>query len=71
MVMANVKPTDISYAMFVNRLTQNAVKTTQIQSLWYKEIARIDPTLKNLNHVPAYITVVNESSQRLFSSLTL
>jgi hypothetical protein len=71
MAMANVKPTDISYAMFVNRLTQNAVKTTQIHSWWFKEIARIDPTLRNLDPAPAYITVVNESSQRLFSSLTL
>jgi hypothetical protein len=71
MVMANVKPTDISYAMFVNRLTQNAVKTTQIHSWWFKEIPRIDPTLRNLDPAPAYITVVNESSQRLFSSLTL
>ena len=71
MVMARVKPIAINYVMFVNRVATNAVKTAQIHSWWYEEIARIDPAQRNSDPPRAHISVVNESSQRLFSSLTL
>jgi len=71
MVMAHVKPIAINYAMFVNHFAKNAVKTAQIHSWWYEEIARIDPAKRNSDPPCAYISVVNELSQRLFSSLTL
>jgi len=71
MVMARVKPIAINYAMFVNPFATNAVKTTQIHSWWYEEITRIDPAQRNSDPPCAYISVVNELSQRLFSSLTL
>jgi len=47
MVMADVKPIAINYAMFVNPFATNAVKTAQIHSWWYEEIARIDPAQRN------------------------
>jgi len=71
MVMARVKPIPIDNAMFVNPFATNAVKTAQIHSWWYEEIARIDPAQRNSHPPRAYISVVNELSQRLFSSLTL
>jgi len=71
MVMACVKPIAINYVMFVNLLAKNAVKTPQIHSWWYEEIARIDPAQRNSDPVRAYISVVNESSQPSFWSLTL
>jgi len=71
MVMARVKPIAINYAMFVNPFATNVVKTAQIHSWWYEEIARIDPAQRNSDPPRAYISVVNELSQRLFSSLTL
>jgi len=46
-VMAGVNPIAINYAMFVNPFGTNAVKTAQIHSLQYKEIARIDPVQRN------------------------
>jgi len=71
LVMARVKPIAINFAMFVNLFATNVVKTTQIHSWWYEEIARIDPAQRNSDPPCAYISVVNESSQQLFSSLTL
>jgi hypothetical protein len=71
MVMACVKPIAINYTMFVNPFATNAVKTAQIHRWWYEEIARIDPAQRNSNPPCAYISVVNELSQILFSSLTL
>jgi len=70
MVMAHVKPIANNYAMFVNPLATNAVKTAQIHSWWYEEIAWIDPAQRNSDPPHAYISVVNELSSRLFSSLT-
>lgn len=43
MGMACVMPIGINYVMFVNLFATNAVKTPQIHSWWYKDIARIDP----------------------------
>jgi hypothetical protein len=71
MVMAHVKPIVINYAIFVNPFATNAVKTTHIHSWWYEEIARIDGAQRNSDPPCAYVSVVNESSQQLFSSLTL
>jgi len=70
MVMAHVKPIANNYAMFVNPLATNAVKTAQIHSWWYEEIAWIDPAQRNSDPPDAYISVVDELSSRLFSSLT-
>jgi hypothetical protein len=63
MVMARVKPIAMNYAMFVNPFATNAVKTAQIHSWWYEEIARIDPAQRNSDPPRAYISVVNELSQ--------
>jgi len=71
MVMARVKHIAIDYVMFVNPFATNAVKTAQIHSWWYEEIARIDPAQRNSDPPRAYISVLNELSQRWFSSLTL
>jgi len=71
MVMARVKPLAINYAMFVNPFATNAMKTAQIHSWRYEEIARIDPAHGNSNPPRAYISMVNELSRRWFSSLTL
>jgi hypothetical protein len=56
MVMARVKPIAINYAMFVNPFAMNAVKTAQIHSWWYAEIARIDPAQRNSDPPCAYIS---------------
>jgi hypothetical protein len=71
MVMARVKPIAINYAMFVNPFATNGVKTAQIHSWWYEEITRIDPAQRNSDPPRAYVSVINELSQPLFSSLTL
>jgi hypothetical protein len=66
-----VKPIVIDYAMFVIHFAPNVAMTTQIYSWWYGEIARIDPAQRNSDPSHAYISVVNELSQWLFSSLRL
>jgi hypothetical protein len=71
MVMARVKPIAINFARFGNPFATNAVKTAQIHSWWYEEIARIDPAQRNSDSPRAYISGVNELSHRLFSSLTI
>jgi len=71
MVMACVKPVAINYGIFVNPFATNAVKTAQIASCWYEDIARINPAQRNSYPPHAFISVVNELSQQLFSSLTL
>jgi len=71
MVMARIKPIAINYTIFGYSFATNAVKTTHIHSWWYEQIARIDPAQRNSDPPHAYISVVNESSQQLFSSLTL
>jgi len=71
MVMARVKPIAINSGIFVNPFATNVVKTSQIHSWWYEEIARIDLAQRNSDPPGAFISVVNELSQRLFSSLTL
>ena len=71
MIIALVKPIAINYAMIVNPFAMNAVKTAKIHSWRYDEIARIDPAQRNSDPPRAYIAVVNESSERLFSSLIL
>jgi len=71
MVMACVKPTVINYAKCVNPFATNTVKTAQIHSWWYEEITRIDPAQRKSDPPRAYISVVNELSERLFPSLTL
>jgi len=71
MVMAHVKPIAMNHAIFLNLFATNAVRTPQNQRWLYKEIARIDPAQSISDPVCAYILVVNESSQRLFSLLTL
>jgi len=63
MIMACVKPIARRYEMFVNPFATNAVKTTQIHSWWYEEIARMDPAQRNSDPPHAYISVVNEPSQ--------
>lgn len=42
MVMAHVTPIAIHYLMYVNPFATYAVKTAQIYSWWYVEIAQID-----------------------------
>jgi len=69
--MACVKPIAINSVMLVNPFATNAVKTAQIHSWWYEEIARIDPAQRNSDPPRTYISVVNELSQLLFSLLTL
>ena len=61
----------INYVMFVISFAMNVVKPAHIHSYWYEEIARIDPAQRNSHPPCAYISVLNKSSQRLCSSLTL
>jgi len=63
MVKAPVKPIAINQPMMVNPFAMNAVKTPQIHSWWYEEIARIDPAQTNSDPPCAYSSGVNESSQ--------
>jgi len=65
MGMACVMPIGINYVMFVNLFATNAVKTPQIHSWWYGKIARIYPEQRNSDPPHAYMSVVDESSQRL------
>jgi len=71
MVMACVNLIAINYVMFVNPIATRVVKTAQIHSWWYEDKARIDPAQRMTDPPRAYISVVNESSQWLFSLLTL
>ena len=71
MFMALVQLYAIHYAMLVNSFGPNGSKTAQIDSSWYEEIAMIDPAQRNSDHPDDYISVVNESSQQLYSLLTL
>jgi len=71
MVVAHVKPIAINFAMFVNPFATNAVKTTQIHTWWYEEIARFYSAQRNSDPARAYISVVNELSQQMCSMLAL
>jgi len=71
MVMACVKPIAINYAVFVHPFAMNAVKTAQIHCWWYEQIPMIDPAQRNSDPPHAYISVIKELSQQVFSSLTL
>jgi len=71
MVMAHVTPIGINYVWFVNPFAINAVKTTLIHSWWYEDIARFNPSQRKSDVPYANISEVNQSSQRVFSSLTL
>jgi len=62
-VMARVKPIAINYAIFVNPFATYVVKTAQIHSWWYEEIAWIVPAQRNSSLPHAYISVLNEWSQ--------
>jgi len=55
MDMACVKPIGINYAMFMNPFAMNAVKTAQIYSWWYEEIAKADQAQRNSDPPRAYI----------------
>jgi hypothetical protein len=46
-VIACVKAVAFNYAMIVNAFVTNAVKTAEIHSWWYEEIAWIDPVHRN------------------------
>ena len=70
-IMAHVKPRGINYSMSVNLFATNAVKTAQMLSWWHEEIARIDPAQRNSDPPCAYISVVNQSSQQLCSTVRL
>jgi len=70
MVMARVKPIARNYAMFESPIVTNAVKTAQIHGWWFQEIARIVPAPRNFDPPHANNSVVNESSEQLFSLLT-
>ena len=67
MVMAHVECIAINYAMSVNPFATNVVKPAQIPSWWYEEIAKINPAQRNSDPPRAYISVINELSQHLFS----
>jgi len=54
-IMACVMPVAIKFVMFLTPFAMNAVKTTQIHSWWYKEIARIDPAHRISVHPGANI----------------
>jgi len=72
MVMSCVKHIPIkNTVMIMNPLATYVVKTTQIHSWWYEEIARINLDQRNFDPQRSYISVPNEWSQRLFSLLTL
>jgi hypothetical protein len=71
MVMVHLMPITIIHAMFVNPFVTNAMQPAQIHSWWYEEIVRIDKAHRNSDPPHIYISVVNDSSQQLVSSLTL
>lgn len=58
---ACVKPIAINYVILVDSFAANAVKTAQIPSWWYEEIARIDPAWRNPDAPHVYLSVINES----------
>jgi len=62
MVLAQVHPIVINYAIFVNPITINVVKSPQIHSWCYEEIARIAPAQRNSGTPLIYISLVNELS---------
>jgi len=65
----SLQPTE--RVMFGNPFYLNAVKTTWNHSWWCTENTRMDPAQKNPNPPYAYISVVNELLQQLFSLLTM
>jgi hypothetical protein len=71
MLMTRVQPPGINHPMILNPFATNTVNVTQIHSWWYEVIAWIDPAQKNSDPPHGYLSVVNKSSQRLCSSLTL
>ena len=71
MVTVRAKRIAINYAMFLNPIATNAVKTAQSNCWWFEELSRIVPGQRNSDPPCANISVVNESSQHLFSLLTL
>jgi len=71
MVKAHVKPIAINHMLIVNFFAMNAAKTALMCSWCSEEIARIDPAQRNSDTPCAYISVVNESSQRLYSLLSV
>jgi hypothetical protein len=71
MVKAHVNSFANNFSMFVNLFATNAVKITQTHSSWYEEIAWINSCQRNSDQLHAYISVVTESSEQLFSVLTL
>jgi len=71
MVMACVKPVGTKYAMFVHRVATEVLKMAQMCSWWHEETTRIDTAQRDADSPHGYNSVVDELSQRLFSSLTL
>ena len=59
--IASVKPIVINFAMFMNPLSTNAVKTALIHCWWYEDIARIDPPQRKSDLPRAYISLVYQS----------
>jgi hypothetical protein len=71
LIMVSVQPIAIKYGMFVNPFAMDTVKTTQIHMLWCAEITWIDSAKANSDPPCTYISLVNKSSEWLFSLLTL
>ena len=69
MFMTRVKPKAINKALFINPFARNVGNTAQIHSWWYDIIARIDPAKRNSPPPCPYVSVLDESSQWLWSSL--
>jgi len=69
--MERVKPVAIKFVVIGNLFASNGVKTAQIDSWWHEEIATIDPAQRKTDSPHVYTLVVNETSYRLFSLLTL
>jgi hypothetical protein len=71
MITERVKPIAINYTRFVSLFATNVANTVHIESWWYEDIACTDPAQRNSDLPHAYISVVNKSSQWMFSSLTV
>jgi len=71
MFMVGMKSIGIQYAMIVNPVATQVVMTAQIHHWGYEAIARIDSDQSNSDPLHSSISVVNKSSQQLFSWLTL
>jgi hypothetical protein len=71
LIMVSVQPIAIKYGMFVNPFAMDTVKTIQIHMLWCAEITWIDSAKTNSDPPCTYISLVNKSSEWLFSLLTL